>query len=107
MAQDAELRSAGQPRTAVPTRSPSLFTSLRGGMQAMVDALVVRIPAEARRLNAGVEAVRRESGKWLVISSGRTEEFDAVILATPAYAAAGLTCEHQCRACGGIECDPL
>lgn len=59
-------------------------------MQTMVDALVARIPAEARRLNAGVEAVRRESGKWLVISSGRTVEFDAVILATPAYVAAGL-----------------
>jgi protoporphyrinogen/coproporphyrinogen III oxidase len=87
---EAELHSNGQPGAAVPTRSPSLFTSLRGGMQAMVDALAARIPAEARRLNAGVEAVRRESGKWLVISSGRTEEFDAVILATPAHVAGGL-----------------
>jgi oxygen-dependent protoporphyrinogen oxidase len=85
----AELRSAGQPRAAVPTRS-SLFTSLPGGMQAIVDALVARIPAAARRLNAEVGTVRRESGKWLVISSGRTEEFDGVILATPAYVAGTL-----------------
>jgi len=85
----SELRSAGQPGTAVPTRSP-LFTSLRGGMETMVDALPGRIPVAARRLNARIEAVRAESGKWLVVSGGRTEEFDAVILATPAYAAGEL-----------------
>jgi oxygen-dependent protoporphyrinogen oxidase len=81
-----ELRSPGQPREAVPT----LFTSLRGGMQSMVDALVARIPAVAQRLNSGVDAVRRESGKWLVVTFGRTEELDAVILATPAHAAGEL-----------------
>jgi protoporphyrinogen/coproporphyrinogen III oxidase len=82
----AELRSAGQPRAAVPT----LFTSLRSGMQAMVDAVVARIPEAGQRRNVRVETVRAESGKWLVASGGRTEEFDAVILATPAYAAAEL-----------------
>jgi len=82
----ADLRSAGQPRAAVPT----LFTSLRNGMQQMVDALTGRIPERARRLNACIEAVRAESGKWLGVGAGRTEEFDAVILATPAHAAAEL-----------------
>jgi protoporphyrinogen/coproporphyrinogen III oxidase len=84
----AELRSAGQMRASVPT--PSLFTSLRDGMQQVVDALLTRIPDAARRLNARIEAVRPESGKWLAVSGGRTEEFDAAILATPAYAAAEL-----------------
>jgi oxygen-dependent protoporphyrinogen oxidase len=56
----------------------------------MVDALVARIPASVRRLNAEVEAVTPESGKWLVVSAGRTEKFDAIILATPAYVAAEL-----------------
>jgi oxygen-dependent protoporphyrinogen oxidase len=82
----AELRSVGQPRAAVPT----LFTSLKNGMQQMVDSLVAQISVAAWRLNTGVEAVRAESGKWLVVSGGRTEEFDGVILATPAYAAAEL-----------------
>jgi oxygen-dependent protoporphyrinogen oxidase len=89
-AADAGLRSAGRTRTSALTRSSSLFTSLRGGMQTMVDALVARIPASVRRLNAEVEAVTPESGKWLVVSAGRTEEFDAIILATPAYVAAEL-----------------
>jgi oxygen-dependent protoporphyrinogen oxidase len=82
----ADLRSVGHPGKAVPT----LFTSLRNGMQQMVDSLVAQIPVAARRLNASVEAVRAESGKWLVVSGGRTEEFDSVIVATPAYAAAEL-----------------
>ena len=59
-------------------------------METMVDALLGRIPLAARRLNVSVEAVRAESGKWLVVSGRRTEEFDAVILATPAYAAGEL-----------------
>ncbi len=68
-----------------------LFTSLKNGMQQMVDGLLARIPGTAQRLNARVEGVRPESGKWLVVSGGRrTEEFDAVVMATPAYAAAEL-----------------
>jgi oxygen-dependent protoporphyrinogen oxidase len=58
---------------SVPAPSPSLFTSLRPGMGTMVDGLLGRISAAARRLNARIEAVRPESGKWLVVSSGRTE----------------------------------
>ena len=84
----AELRSAGRTRVSFPTQS--LFTSLRSGMGQMVDSLLARIPEGARRLNARIQTVRRESGKWLVVGGGRTEEFDAVILATPAYAAAEL-----------------
>jgi oxygen-dependent protoporphyrinogen oxidase len=37
-----------------------------------------------------VEAVKPESGKWLVVSQGRTEEFDAVVVATPACEAGKL-----------------
>jgi oxygen-dependent protoporphyrinogen oxidase len=68
-----------------------IFTSLKDGMQQMTDALVSRIPATALRTNAAIESVKSESGKWLVVSAGgHTAEFDGVIIATPAYAAAGL-----------------
>jgi oxygen-dependent protoporphyrinogen oxidase len=69
---------------------PPLFTSLKNGMQEIVDALVARIPQGAQRLNTAVEAVKPESGKWLVKAQGRTEEFDGVIISTPAYAASEL-----------------
>src|SRR5581483_3738538 len=60
--------------------------SLKNGTQSMSDALVARLPESSRRLNAHIEAVKPESGKWLVVSRGRTEEFDGVILSAPAYA---------------------
>lgn len=79
-----ERGSAGQPRAAVPT----LFTSLKNGMQQMIDALLARIPAHNWRLATRVKAASPESGKWLVIGAGRTEEFDGVIVALPAHHAA-------------------
>jgi oxygen-dependent protoporphyrinogen oxidase len=73
-----------------PTSSNALFTSLKKGMQQLTDALVSQIPEFARRTDAPVDAVQAESGKWLLVSKGRTEEFDAVVVATPAYAAGKL-----------------
>ncbi len=84
----AELRSAGRTTVSFPPRS--LFTSLKNGMGEMVDALLARIPQAARRSNARIDTVRPESGKWLVVREGRTEEFDGAVLATPAYVAAAL-----------------
>ena len=84
----AEQGSGGQPRAALPTRS--LFTSLKNGMQAIIDALAAQIPESECRPGTQVEAVNPEFGKWLVASSGRTEEFDGVIIAAPAYTAAEL-----------------
>lgn len=80
--------SAGHSRAAVPTKS--LFTSLKNGMQTITDALAAQISESEQRLNAQVEAVNPEFGKWLVASAGRTEEFDGVIIAVPAYVAAEL-----------------
>jgi oxygen-dependent protoporphyrinogen oxidase len=84
----AEQGSAVQPRAAVPTRS--LFTSLKNGMQTITDALAAQIADAERRLNTQVQAVNLEFGKWLVASGGRTEEFEGVIIAVPAYVAAEL-----------------
>ncbi len=67
-----------------------LFTSLKKGMQQLVDALVERIPPAARELKVAVESVKQEYGKWLVVAEDRTQEFDAVIMATPAYSSAKL-----------------
>ncbi|HEY4053439.1 MAG TPA: protoporphyrinogen oxidase, partial [Terriglobales bacterium] len=87
-----EQGSAGQPRAAVPTRSGtrSLFTSLKSGMQMITDGLAAQIAELDIRLNTQAQAVKPEFGKWLVANSGRTEEFDGVIIAAPAYVAAEL-----------------
>jgi oxygen-dependent protoporphyrinogen oxidase len=67
-----------------------LFTSLKHGMQQMINGLETQIPESSRRLNAPVETVLQESGKWLVVCSGRTFEFEAVIVSLPAHAGARL-----------------
>jgi len=77
--------AARKGRTAAVPAQP-LFTSLKNGMQQMTDSLLARIPATNCRLGTRVEAVKSESSKWLVITDGRrTEEFDGIIIALPAY----------------------
>jgi protoporphyrinogen/coproporphyrinogen III oxidase len=82
-----------------------LFTSLKSGMQQMTDALISRLPANTLRPGTRIEAVKAESGKWLVVSGGRTEEFDGVILCTPSHAAAELL-SYQSELAGELSAIP-
>ena len=97
---ETKYGSLGRAMVAARNNSASaaprpLFTSLKSGMQQMTDALISRISKEVFRSGVRVEAVKPESGKWLVINNGRTEEFDAVVIATPAHAAAVLMSAQQ------------
>ena len=76
---------------AVPRVPPRpLFTSLKDGMQQMIDALVVRLDAKALKLSSPVLSVIRQDHGWTVCAGYRTDHFDAVIVATPTPAAAAL-----------------
>jgi len=69
--------------------APPLFTSLKNGLQEMVDALVAELsPASLRVSQSGV-SLRRSGTQWQIDTAG-PENFDAVILAVPAPAAAAL-----------------
>ncbi len=91
-----------------------LFTSLKGGMQQLVDAIVARLPREALRTGTTVRELRQEISpagacpglaegapapqghSWLVaVEGGTAERFDSVILATPAPAAGALLAPVQ------------
>jgi oxygen-dependent protoporphyrinogen oxidase len=65
-----------------------LFTTLRFGLQQMVDALMARLEQSRLHVLAPVAAVERSGDGWLVWASGSEERFDAVVIATPAWAAA-------------------
>lgn len=80
---------ASKQASSTGSRKP-LFTSLKDGMQELVDKLLMQIPESSRRCGIAVDGVKNESGKWLVNADRRTEEFDAVIVATAAYVAADL-----------------
>jgi len=65
-----------------------LFTSLKGGMQQLVDAIISRLDPGSTHLRSHVRRVYPENGGWRVsIELTGDERFDAVILATPANVA--------------------
>ena len=69
-----------------------LFTSLKLGMQQMVDAVVAALPASRLRLGHPISALRPAGGEWQVESTAATagENFHEVLLAVPATASAHL-----------------
>lgn len=82
--------------------APPLFTSLKNGMQNLAQAVVSRLAASALLTNTTVQKVQPEGAGWVVGSSTagvdaqhqstglQSREFDAIILALPAHAAAQL-----------------
>ncbi|HKV93115.1 MAG TPA: protoporphyrinogen oxidase [Candidatus Angelobacter sp.] len=65
-----------------------LFTSLKNGMQQMVDALVRALPKSSLRLGQKNLLLRPANEDWQVENGGITEKFQAMFLALPALAAA-------------------
>jgi len=71
------------------TESLPLFTSLRGGMQALAEALVSKLPANSLRTSSPVQRISY-ADEWHIMTNGTEEPFDHLILAVPAYVAAAL-----------------
>jgi oxygen-dependent protoporphyrinogen oxidase len=76
----------------------SLFLSFDEGMQVLTDALAARLPENAVRFGASVEAMKlmTETGQWeCTLNDGSSIRADAVCLALPAHTTAGLMREHD------------
>jgi protoporphyrinogen/coproporphyrinogen III oxidase len=90
----AARKKSSTPTSAKPGGPrPTLFTTLRGGMSQMVDAIAAQLPPEKVHVGTQVHALSRTSssqGGWTVESARGPEPFDAVILALPAWASANL-----------------
>ncbi|MGH9511746.1 MAG: protoporphyrinogen oxidase [Terriglobales bacterium] len=67
-----------------------LFTTLKEGMQQLVNAIGLQLPAACIRFNAPVQSLRCAESRWIVAASNTSEQFDAVIAAVSAHAAAKL-----------------
>ena len=63
----------------------TIFTTLRGGLQQLVNALEARLQPASVRTSTAVTALERTDGGWRVTASGAPEIYDAVILASPAW----------------------
>ena len=67
-----------------------LFTSLKDGMQQLVDAVVSRLPSSALHADSPVRCIQIQDKGYVVSAGYASDQFDAVIVATPAQAAAEL-----------------
>jgi oxygen-dependent protoporphyrinogen oxidase len=68
-----------------------LFTSLKNGLQQLLEALKPTLHQPWIRMNQPVSALRRvNNGGWQIESAGGNEDFDAVLLGIPATSAAAL-----------------
>jgi oxygen-dependent protoporphyrinogen oxidase len=68
-----------------------IFTSMKDGMQQLVDAVVAQLDPGAIHTGTHVKALGREGSNWVLLwQDGTPEKFDRVIVATPAYVAGGL-----------------
>jgi oxygen-dependent protoporphyrinogen oxidase len=60
---------------------------LRGGLQQLVDALTAQLDPASVRLSTEVNGLQKTGGGWRVEAGGAAEFYDAVIVASPAWAA--------------------
>jgi oxygen-dependent protoporphyrinogen oxidase len=77
------------PRPANQPASP-LFTSLKNGMQQLVETLAPQLNSASLLTSVPVQCVERTAAGWNVSAGSKSDRFDAVILALPALAAAKL-----------------
>ena len=68
--------------------APPLFTSLKNGMQHLAETVVSRLTPTALLTDTPVQAIQREAESWVVSAGLQSDQFDSVIVALPAPAAA-------------------
>jgi len=95
----AARRKMGQAAQAPPK---PLFTSLKDGMQQLVDAVLARLTASSLRRGTYVSSVQPEHGKWIVTADQRSLEFEAVVVATPTQAAAAVLKDASAELAGEL-----
>ncbi len=80
-----------------------LFIAPRDGMSSLVDALAGRLPAGSVRCGSTVTRLCASGNAWSLTTDGADIEFDAVIFAMPAFAAASLLAETSAELAGDLQ----
>lgn len=84
---NAGAGQGGQKPAAGPR---SIFTTLKGGLQQLIDALETRLDPAWVRKSTTVNGLERDRDGWRLRTGDRDEFYDAAILASPAWVAGKL-----------------
>jgi oxygen-dependent protoporphyrinogen oxidase len=90
LAAHRKMRALATTSSKTPNRGTAIFTALRGGMSQLVDALTIRLNPASVRTATPVSAIRKTTDGWSVETDRARDEFDALIMAAPAWAAGPL-----------------
>ncbi|MGC9224784.1 MAG: protoporphyrinogen oxidase [Terracidiphilus sp.] len=90
LAAHRKMRELAKRSPNTPNRGGAIFTALRGGMQQMVDVIVARLDAASLRTATPVTGIEKTRQGWRIEAGGVSEDFDALIMAASAWAAAEL-----------------
>lgn len=90
LAAHRKMREMAKNSPKTQNRGSAIFTALRGGMQQMVDAIVARLDAVSLRTATPVTGIEKTRQGWRIDAGGVSEDFDALIVAASAWAAADL-----------------
>ncbi|MCT2535586.1 protoporphyrinogen oxidase [Aquibacillus koreensis] len=75
-------------KQAKGVKKPSMFYSLKGGLQALVEAIEVRLNSDAVMKGVSVDQIERMDGRYhLSLDDESVYEADAVVIASPYFAA--------------------
>jgi oxygen-dependent protoporphyrinogen oxidase len=95
MAADQQTGPGARPTQSTP-KNPTrgaVFTTLRGGMQQLVDAIEAKLEPNWIRRTTSVDALEHVGDEWRVTADGSSRMYDAVIMASPAWTASKLLAE--------------
>jgi oxygen-dependent protoporphyrinogen oxidase len=87
-AEDGSLITAVQRRTQ--QSSQALFTTLASGLETLIDRMAARLPAASVRLRQPVLQIEAGHGGWRITTPAGSDQFGAVVLATPPHVTAAL-----------------
>ena len=89
LAAHRRMKEAAKHSSRTPIRG-AVFTALRGGMQQLVDVLVARLDPACLKTAAPVQGIAKTNEGWAIDSAEGRKDFDALILAAPAWVAGSL-----------------
>ncbi len=86
----AMLATRKKMRSTAKYPAPPLFTSLKIGMEHLIQTLVPLLNQSSLRTNTAAQSMRPQAGGWMVSSGSTSGHYDGVIVALPSNAAASV-----------------